>query len=143
MNFSPLEYKHLKQMVEIEREAFDTPWSEIMFIPEVEAENAHYIVGTTGDKVICYGGFHKVLDEGHITNIVVRDTFRRMGIGKYLLTQLIDKAKSLDIKYLTLEVKVTNEPAIKMYEKFGFKASGLRKRYYNNMYDALIMWLSI
>lgn len=57
MKFEPLRYEHLRQMAQIEQEAFDQPWSERMFIPEVEDENAYYLVGVRGDEVICYGGF--------------------------------------------------------------------------------------
>lgn len=143
MRFEPLRYEHLSQMAQIEREAFDQPWSVNMFIPEVEDENAHYIVGTRGEEVVCYGGFHKVLDEAHITNIAVKDTQRGRGIGRFLLGQLIDLAKRLDINYMTLEVKDSNIPAIKLYESYGFKVEGVRKRYYNNLHDALIMWLAL
>lgn len=143
MRFEPLRYEHLAQMAQIEREAFDQPWSVNMFIPEVEDKNAHYIVGTRGDEVICYGGFHKVLDEAHITNIAVKDTNRGKGIGRLLLGQLIDDARRNDINYMTLEVKDGNMAAIKLYQSYGFKVAGVRKKYYNNQYDALIMWLSI
>lgn len=143
MRFEPLRYEHLAQMAQIEREAFDQPWSVNMFIPEVEDKNAHYIVGTRGDEVICYGGFHKVLDEAHITNIAVKDTNRGKGIGRLLLGQLIDDARRNGINYMTLEVKDGNVAAIKLYQSYGFKVAGVRKKYYNNQYDALIMWLSI
>ena len=93
MRFVMLEYKHLSQMVEIEREAFDMPWTENMFIPEVEDPSAYYIVGVRGEEVVCYGGFHIVLDEAHITNIAVKSTERGKGIGKFLLSELISRAK--------------------------------------------------
>lgn len=114
-----------------------------MFIPEVEDKNAHYVVGTRGDEVVCYGGFHKVLDEGHITNIAVKNTERGRGIGRFLLGQIIDLAKRLGINYLTLEVKDSNIPAIRLYESYGFKVEGVRRKYYNNVHDALIMWLAL
>ena len=92
MRFEPLRYEHLRQMAQIEQEAFDQPWSERMFIPEVEDENAYYLVGVRGDEVICYGGFHKVLDEAHITNIAVRADSRGRGIGTLLMSELISRA---------------------------------------------------
>lgn len=143
MKFEPLRYEHLRQMAEIEREAFDQPWSERMFIPEVEDENAYYLVGTRGDEVVCYGGFHKVLDEAHITNIAVKAGNRGNGIGTLLMSELISRARLLGIKYMTLEVKDVNAPAIALYKSFGFTVEGVRPRYYNNQYDALIMWLSL
>lgn len=143
MRFDRLEFKHLSQMAAIEREAFEMPWTESMFIPEVEDPSAYYVVGVRGDEVICYGGFHKVLDEAHITNIAVKSTERGKGIGKFLMSELIARAKLADITRMTLEVREGNIPAIKLYESFGFKVEGVRKKYYDNKYDALIMWLTI
>lgn len=143
MKFEPLRYEHLRQMAQIEREAFDQPWSERMFIPEVEDENAYYLVGVRGDDVICYGGFHKVVDEAHITNIAVRADFRGKGIGTLLMSELISRAKMLGLKYMTLEVRDGNEPAIRLYKSFGFTVEGIRKKYYNYTHDALIMWLTV
>lgn len=142
MKFEPLKFEHLQQMAEIEREAFDQPWTVNMFIPEVEDENAHYVVGVRGDEVICYGGFHKILDEAHITNIAVKKCERGRGIGKFLMSELLARAKMLGVKSVTLEVRSDNIPALNMYESFGFTVEGVRRKYYNNMYDALIMWLS-
>lgn len=143
MKFEPLRYEHLRQMAQIEQEAFDQPWSERMFIPEVEDENAYYLVGVRGDEVICYGGFHKVLDEAHITNIAVRADSRGRGIGTLLMSELISRARMLGVKYMTLEVRDNNENAIKLYKSFGFTVEGIRKRYYNNVRDALIMWATL
>ncbi len=143
MKFENLRYEHLRQMAQIEREAFDQPWNERMFIPEVEDENAYYLVGVRGDEVICYGGFHKVLDEAHITNIAVKFTERGKGVGKLLMSELISRAKLLGVRYMTLEVRDDNVRAIRLYEGFGFKVEGVRKRYYNNVRDALIMWAEI
>ena len=141
MRFEPLRYEHLRQMAEIEKEAFDMPWTESMFIPEVNSENATYIVGTRGEEVVCYGGFHKVLDEAHITNIAVKSSERGRGIGSFLLSALIAKAKDMGVNEITLEVKTTNVRAIGMYIKFGFEIVGVRKKYYNNLYDAYVMRL--
>ena len=143
MKFEPLRYEHLRQMAQIEQEAFDQPWSERMFIPEVEDENAYYLVGVRGDEVICYGGFHKVLDEAHITNIAVRADSRGRGIGTLLMSELISRARMLGVKYMTLEVRNNNENAIKLYKSFGFTVEGIRKKYYNNVHDALIMWATL
>ena len=143
MRFEPLRYEHLRQMAQIEQEAFDQPWNERMFIPEVEDENAYYLVGVRGDEVICYGGFHKVLDEAHITNIAVRADSRGRGIGTLLMSELISRARMLGVKYMTLEVRDNNENAIKLYKSFGFTVEGIRKKYYNNVHDALIMWATL
>ncbi len=143
MKFENLKYQHLSQMAAIEREAFDTPWTETMFIPEVEDACAHYVVGVRGDEVLCYGGFHKVLDEAHVTNIAVKASERGKGLGKFLMCELISRARLNGVKYMTLEVKSINERAINMYKSFGFRIEGVRPKYYNNTYDALIMWLTL
>ena len=139
MRFEPLRYEHLRQMAEIEKEAFDMPWTENMFIPEVNSENATYIVGTRGEEVVCYGGFHSVLDEAHITNIAVKKSERGKGIGRFLLATLIGKARDKGAASISLEVKTTFVAAISIYESFGFKVVGVRKRYYNNLFDAYVM----
>lgn len=143
MKFESLKYEHLRQMVEIEKEAFDIPWTENMFIPEVESIHAYYIVGTRGNEVICYGGYHKVFDEAHITNVAVKSTERGKGFGKLLLSELIFRAKNNGLEKMTLEVSEMNEKARQMYQSFGFRVEGIRKRYYSNKYDALVMWLDI
>ena len=125
MRFEPLRYEHLRQMAEIEKEAFDMPWTENMFIPEVNSENATYIVGTRGEEVVCYGGFHSVLDEAHITNIAVKKSERGKGIGRFLLATLIGKARDKGAASISLEVKTTNVAAISLYESFGFKNLGI------------------
>lgn len=144
MRFERLKFEHLAQMAEIESEAFDQPWSVRMFIPEVADKNAFYIVGVEGtSEVICYAGFHKVLDEAHITNIAVKAEYRGRGIGRLLMNQLLECAKSAGVNRVTLEVKDINERAVNMYKSFGFEVEGIRKRYYANRYDALVMWLTI
>ncbi len=139
MIFEPLKFEHLEQMAEIEREAFDTPWTVNMFIPEVTAEGATYLVGTRDGEVLCYGGFHFVVDEAHITNIAVKQTERGRGLGKMLLATLLDKAKEKGAKKVSLEVKITNYRAVDLYKNFGFEIVGIRKKYYNNKYDAILM----
>lgn len=141
MKFVPLMREHLKQIANIEIEAFDTPWTEQMFLPELESSDAFYLVGEQSGEVICYGGFHKVLDEGHITNIAVKNCYRGKGIGKHLMNLLIELAAAVGVRAVTLEVKTTNVTAVNMYSQLGFKIEGIRKRYYNNKDDAYVMWL--
>ncbi len=143
MKFEPLRFDHLEQMAAIEREAFDLPWTVNMFIPELSAENATYLVGTRGGEVVCYGGFHTVLDEAHITNIAVKSTERGRGIGKMLMSALLEKAREKGVRTVTLEVKSGNFPAINLYGAFGFQVQGIRRKYYNNRFDALIMTLEM
>ncbi|MDD4840104.1 MAG: ribosomal protein S18-alanine N-acetyltransferase [Clostridia bacterium] len=140
MRLERLRFEHLAQMAEIEKEAFDAPWSVNMFIPELACEDANYIVGVDGDEVICYGGFRKILNEGHIMNIAVKKGYREQGLGKQLISAMIARAKLLGIERITLEVSSINPVAIMLYEKNGFVSCGIRKKYYENGSDAIIMW---
>ena len=91
--------------------------------------------------LIAYAGCWQILEEVHITNIAVSPEYRRQKIGERLLRQIIDDCYKNKAKYITLEVRVSNNPAISLYEKYGFKSLGVRKGYYqNNNEDALIMW---
>lgn len=91
-------------------------------------------------KIIGYSGFWLILDEAHICTLAVHPDWRRRGIGELLLTHLIDQAIALHAAVLTLEVRVSNLAAQKLYQKYGFMTAGVRKRYYSdNNEDALIM----
>lgn len=139
LNFNNVDFVH-----EIEEEIFPSPWSMESFIGEINNESAHYVVMLFEDTVIGYGGMWKVLDEGHITNIAVSKTFQGKGFGNDLVEAMLILAKELDINDVTLEVRESNTKAIKLYEKFGFKLAGVRKKYYSdNNEDAYIMWVSI
>ena len=143
MRFESLKPEHLPQIAEIEKEAFDEPWTVGMLLPELSDPNAYYSVGLLGEDVICYGGFHTVLDEGQIANIAVRADMRGQGYGRLLMQDILKLAKCNGVKRITLEVKDTNEPAVNLYKSLGFTVEGIRKRYYANRYDALVMWLTI
>lgn len=143
MRFDSLKAEYLSEMAEIEKEAFDEPWTVGMFLPELDDENAYYLVGLSDGEVIAYGGFHKVLDEGQIANIAVRSDMRGKGVGRQLMQELLKLAKDNGVKRITLEVKDVNVRAINLYKSLGFTVEGIRKRYYANRYDALVMWLTI
>jgi len=92
-------------------------------------------------SIVGYAGLWLMTDEAHITTIAVAPEFQGNGIGELLLVALIDRAKQIGARWLTLEVRVTNEVAQRLYEKYTFKEMGLRRRYYSdNGEDALVMW---
>lgn len=127
---------------QIENLCFAIPWSKNAFLLEI-AENrcARYFVATKGQRCIAYGGMWLMLDEAHITNIAVHPDFRGLGLGKEILTALINEAKSNGSDKITLEVKVSNSVAINLYQGMGFISAGTRKGYYaDTNEDALIMW---
>jgi ribosomal-protein-alanine N-acetyltransferase len=92
-------------------------------------------------RVLGYIGAWEIIDEAHITTVAVNPEYKGRGIAKALLVAVLERCYEAKIKYITLEVRVSNKAAIGLYEKFGFKSLGLRKKYYqNDGEDALIMW---
>lgn len=92
------------------------------------------------DYIVGYAGFWTMLDEAHLTTIAVRDAYRRRGIGELLLISVIDLATQLNARIVTLEVRVSNKAAQALYERYNFKSTGIRRRYYSdNGEDALLM----
>ena len=121
---------------------FDDFWSINTFKSELLNPNSKYIVAKINNEIVGFAGIWKAVDDVHITNIVTAKNFRRQNIASKLLSNLIQMAENEDgITSITLEVNANNVPAKKLYEKFNFKTVGLRKKYYNNTDDALIMTL--
>ena len=126
---------------EIEREAFSMPWSADDFLEMVEADYAHYYVAESDEKVVGCCGIRNLMGEGEITNVVVAASYRGQGIGRQMLEYLLREVKTLGIGDCTLEVRVSNTPAIRLYESLGFHGEGVRPRFYEKpVEDALIMW---
>ena len=118
---------------------FDDFWNINTFKQELLNPNSKYIMAKINNKIVGFAGIWKSVDDIHITNIVTAKNFRKQNIGSKMLSSLIQLAKSeKNITSITLEVNSTNIPAQKLYEKFGFKRVGLRKKYYNNTDDAII-----
>lgn len=126
----------------LEEECFaDDPWSREMFEKELENPLSVFLIAEDEDarELVGYGGVWFMYDSANITNIAVKPDFRREGIGKYLLELLIKISRENKMNEITLEVRASNEAAKKLYESEGFDICGLRKRYYRNREDALIM----
>lgn len=136
-----LKESFLKEIDLIEQDSFKEPWSKEAYEKEILNSLANYRVITVNDEVVAYGGFWKIIDEADINNIAVKKEHRGKGFGKMLMNALIEDAKKQNIKAMTLEVRVTNKSAIALYKKLGFKEAGIRKNYYSDKEDALIMWL--
>ena len=119
---------------------FDDFWTYNIFKQELLNPNSKYIIAKIDDIIVGFAGIWKAVDVIHITNIVTKKSLRNRGIGSILLDRLINIAKEMDaVTSITLEVNENNLPAIKLYEKYGFKKVGLRKNYYKNQYDALLL----
>ncbi len=130
-------------VIKIEESAYgEHHWSKESFLNEISNDLARYYSAfdKNGD-LVGYAGCWQILEEVHITNIAVSPECRRQKIGEKLLRKIIDDCYLNKAKYITLEVRVSNNAAINLYTKYGFKSLGIRKGYYqNNNEDALIMW---
>jgi [ribosomal protein S18]-alanine N-acetyltransferase len=125
----------------IERSSFAVPWPDDAYRNEIMTNRlASYVVARAGDAVIGFAGLWVMVDEGHITTFAVDPRWRRRGVGQRLLLALLELAGARRAREATLEVRLSNMPARRLYEKYGFRPVGIRPRYYSdNGEDALIM----
>jgi len=134
---------HLDDVMEIEEKCYgEHHWSRESFVNEIDNSISEYLcVVNEENKCIGYLGMWKIIDEAHITNFAVHPLFQRKGAGHFLIVNALEKCYENKIKFITLEVRVSNEKAQRIYERFGFKSLGERKHYYqDNGEDAIIMW---
>lgn len=131
----------LLDVVAIERLCFGDRWNVQAFAGELDNPASSYFVLVEDGRVIGYCGYWLILDEAHITTIAVHPAQQRRHLGELLLAHLIDHASRAGAKWLTLEVRVSNKGAQKLYEKYGFTGLGRRRGYYqDDGEDALVMW---
>ena len=125
----------------IERESFHVPWPDDAYRNEIVTNRlASYVVARAGDEVVGFAGLWVMVDEAHITTFAVHPRWRRRGVGQRLLLRLLELANDRRAREATLEVRLANMPARRLYEKYGFRPVGIRPRYYSdNGEDALIM----
>ena len=135
-----LTYSDLPSVLSIERRSFPTPWSLAMFVLELSKPSGICLAATTERGLIGYLICSRYAEVWHLMNVAVTPDERRRGIATMLMRRLFDEAGA-DARY-TLEVRTSNDEAIAMYRRFGFRPAGRRRRYYHdNGEDALIMWL--
>ena len=134
--------RHLRGVMAIEREVYPRPWSPNLFLSEMrQGRNRAYLVAVMGEDVVGYGGLLCYGDEAHITTIAVDPDHQRKKIGMRLLYELIERGRDMGAVAVSLEVRVTNWGAQRMYGRFGFRPIGVRKNYYQEIgEDALVMW---
>ncbi len=136
-----LAYSDLPRVMDIERRSFPTPWSLAMFVLELSKPSGMCLAAElAGGGLVGYLICSRYDAVWHIMNVAVDPNRRRLGIASTLLRTLLGRADDERVQY-TLEVRESNDGAIALYERFGFKAAGMRRRYYqDNGEDALIMW---
>ncbi len=141
LTIRPMAIADLEAVQRIERASFTTPWPPQAYRQELETNRlAHYLVGQLGDDVVAYGGIWLMVDEAHITTFAVHPRYRRRRIGERLLLAMIDLSADRRAREATLEVRLSNLAARRLYEKYGFRPVGIRPRYYSDdQEDALIM----
>jgi ribosomal-protein-alanine N-acetyltransferase len=134
--------RHLRGIMAIERQVYPRPWSPSLFIAEMsDPSNRSYIVARIDRDVVGYAGMICYGDEAHVTTIAVDPEHHRRKIGTRLLYDLIQTAIQMGARAVSLEVRVSNWGAQRMYTRFGFRPVGVRKGYYQETgEDALVMW---
>lgn len=126
----------------IEAKAFSMPWSARDFELLLEDAKSLYLVAELDGQVVGCCGVTNISGEGNINNVVVEEAFRGTGIACMMMRELLQTGYAMGVQEFTLEVRVSNEPAIRLYEKLGFVSEGIRPRFYEKpVEDAMIMWI--
>lgn len=141
----PLARRHLRRVLAIERRAYPSPWTERVFqdeLAQVRAGARDYLAGLVDGEVVGYAGMLYADAEAHLTNVAVHEAWRGRGVATELLLELAWLARRRGCAAMSLEVRRTNAAAQALYRRFGFVPAGTRRRYYENVDDAIVMWLA-
>ena len=137
----PLSEKHVSGLAAMEKDLFSLPWSEKAFAELLTHDYCHYLVAEEEGEPVGFAGMTVLGDEGDVDKVMVDKAHQRQGIADELMKGLLSLGETLGVTAYTLEVRVSNEAAIKLYEKQGFQGEGVRPRFYEKpTEDALIMW---
>ncbi len=136
MKIEKFALQYLDDVANIERICFAHPWSKQDLKNQLDLDTSHFLVAVEDGRAVGYMGLQIFSGEGYVTNVAVLPQYRQRGIAK----ALIDKALQNDMCFITLEVRESNTPAIRLYEKAGFKNVGTRPNFYTDpIEDAIIM----
>ncbi len=138
----PMRRRHLRSVLRIEALVYPRPWSLSLFMSELALRSTRaYWVARVDGAVVGYCGLMVTGEDGHVTTLAVDPAMHRRGIGTRLLLALAGEAIRRGVTGLTLEVRMSNQPAQELYRKFGFRPAGVRRNYYvETNEDALVMW---
>lgn len=140
MIFRRMQETDLDKVVWLEKEIFTTPWSRTSFQESLEKTYSYFFVAQE-KEVVGYCGIHNLGGDGEITNVAVDKNWRKKHVAHSMLEFAMHEAEKEGVEAFTLEVRVSNTPAIKLYEKLGFVNQGIRKNFYQNpVEDAIVMW---
>jgi ribosomal-protein-alanine N-acetyltransferase len=138
-----MERRDLREVMPIENAVYPKPWTDRVFADEIEMMRRNhrlYLVGRVGRTLVGYCGLLFADDAAHVTNIAVHPDWRSRGIATEFMLELAERAIALGYVSFTLEVRHTNAAAQELYRRFGFVPAGVRKKYYENTDDAIVMW---
>jgi len=133
----------LDEIKEILEKDFSDFWNYEIFKEELVNTNSEYLVLRYENEIVCFGSIKNILDEANIMNIATKNNMRNLGFAKLILNALIDISKQRNSTSITLEVNENNKAAIHLYKLFNFEEVGLRKKYYRNGDNAIIMTLDL
>jgi [ribosomal protein S18]-alanine N-acetyltransferase len=134
----------LDQVTELETRLFSPPWSRQAFMDELENETFSLaVVVSEVTRIIAYMIGYFIFEQVHLTNIAVAPEYQKRGIGEWLVRQLIQRSQDEHRQFIHLEVRRSNHNAIRLYTRLGFAAMGVRKRYYEDKEDAILMHLQV
>lgn len=139
IRFAPMQREHIDGMVRVEEQCFNSGYARATFEKELENKIAIYIVAADGEKVLGYIGLWDICGGADIIDVAVHKDFRRQGIAEGLLEEMLKVCHEREIFEINLEVRVSNTAARQLYKKMGFCENGLRKLYYENKEDAILM----
>ena len=154
LTIKPLTYQLLAKAVELDKLCFGGLWTKKAYSREIDSPNSSLLVlcyrpelersnfNDVPEELIGIGCLWSIVDEAHITLLGIHPHYRGQKLGKLLLCILLKDAVDRQLKWATLEVSANNQPAISLYQKFGFEIAGKRKNYYPTTgEDALVLWL--
>ena len=131
----------LEGAARLEKRYFSVPWTREQLGESLQSGQYLFLVAEENGQVAGYAGLLRVMDEGDVTNVVVDEAYRGKGLGTRLMAALLEEGRGCGMKEFTLEVRVSNQRAFRLYESLGFVQEGIRKRFYERpVEDALIMW---
>jgi [ribosomal protein S18]-alanine N-acetyltransferase len=142
LSYSLMEAKDLDELAELEKKCQQLPWSKVLFAEELKSpQQCFWVLARLEGVLVAYMGFWKAVDEAHITNLGVHPRYQRQGIGEAVVRRGLEVARDTGCLKATLEVRPSNLPAVRLYEKLGFVSVAIRPGYYpDNQEDGLIMW---
>ena len=141
LEITEMKQEDIPAVAALEREIFSMPWSENGFLSALSSSDTLYLTVRADNRVIGYCGLLQSFEEADITNVAVSPAYRGRGVGYRMLSELMEAGKTRGIERYTLEVRISNQAALALYEKLGFASVGVRKNFYEKpKEDAVIMW---